>query len=80
MEVEEALIPYSQIPKTSRGVLRNKQRYISAEDTLRARGIIREGVTIQASIDFNQQKKEKAAKEEKARKEKDALKKKTLGE
>jgi hypothetical protein len=69
MEVEEALIPYCQIPKTSRSVLRNRQRYLYAEDTLRARGIIREGVTIQASIDFNQQKKEKKAREEKAKKE-----------
>ncbi|MBI3257945.1 MAG: L,D-transpeptidase [Ignavibacteriae bacterium] len=46
MEVEEALIPMSQIPLDSRGSLINRKRYITAEDTLRARGIIREGVDL----------------------------------
>jgi hypothetical protein len=66
MQVEEALIPLSQIPHVSRGSLRNRNRYIYAEDTLRARGIIRQGVEITASVNFNKlrrQKRERRAKE-----------------
>ncbi len=70
MEVEEALIPYHQIPKTSRGMLPNKQRYIDAERILRERGIVREGVILSESIDFNQLRKEKLARKEKERLEK----------
>jgi hypothetical protein len=65
MEYEEALIPISQIPKVSRGILPNKNRYLTAEDTLRARGIIREGVTITVSVDFNKERRIKAAKKAK---------------
>jgi hypothetical protein len=57
--VEEALIPWCQIPKTSRGMLRNRQRYIHAEDTLRAHGIIRPGVKLFESTDFNKLKEKK---------------------
>ncbi len=66
MQVEEALIPISQIPKVSRGSLKNRQRYLFAEDTLRARGIIRQGVVLTESVDFNLQrriKREKKIKE-----------------
>ncbi|HPI19074.1 MAG TPA: L,D-transpeptidase [Candidatus Kapabacteria bacterium] len=73
MEVEEALIPIIQIPKTSRGVLRNRDRYVYAEDTLRARGVIRENVKLTPSIDFNKQRKQKAL--EKQKKEAEKLKK-----
>lgn len=65
MEVEEALIPIIQIPHSSRASLRNKQRYIYAEDTLRARGIIRSGVVLTPSVNFNVQRRLKKAAEEK---------------
>jgi hypothetical protein len=61
MEFEEALIPISQIPKSTRGILPNRHRYLYAEDTLRARGVIREGVTITVSVDFNLERRKKAA-------------------
>lgn len=70
-EVEEALIPISQIPLTSRGSLTNRKRYITAEDTLRARGLIREGVSLRESIDYNKLRRQKAlakAQAEKAKK------------
>jgi len=63
MEFEEAYIPIQQIPKTSRGILPDRKRYVVAEDTLRARGHIREGVVLTESIDFNElRRKKKAAK------------------
>lgn len=81
MEVEEALIPMSQIPLDSRGSLTNRKRYITAEDTLRARGIIREGVDLRETINYNKLRKNKKlakAQAEKAKKaeqkERDAAK------
>lgn len=74
MEVEEALIPIIQIPETSRGVLRNRQRYVYAEDTLRARGIIRESITLTPSIDFNKQRRLKKAAEAKRKLEEEKKK------
>lgn len=59
-ETEEAWIPISQIPHSSRGGLPNKQRYIDAEDTLRKRGIIRDGVKLRASIQYTRKKKPSA--------------------
>ncbi len=59
MEVEEALIPYVQIPKSSRGVLPNRERYINAEIVLRQRGVIREGVELIQSVDFNEVRRKK---------------------
>ncbi|GAB1370015.1 hypothetical protein MASR1M45_00730 [Candidatus Kapaibacterium sp.] len=73
LEVEEALIPISQIPEVSRNSLRNKQRYIFAEDTLRARGVIREGVKLIASVDFNKLRRQKAARKAKELEEKKKL-------
>lgn len=71
MEVEEALIPYQQIPKSSRGILPNKQRYIDAEKILRERKIIRDHVELISSVDFNEVRRNKAkAKAEKERLEK----------
>jgi hypothetical protein len=61
MAVEEALIPICQIPKDSRGVLVNKQRYIYAEDTLRARGVIRPNIQLAPSVDFNKLRAQKEA-------------------
>ncbi len=70
--VDEALIPICQIPEVSRGRLRNKKRFIFAEDSLRKLGVIREGVKLTETFDFNKQKREKAAKlhKEKLKKEK----------
>jgi hypothetical protein len=63
MQFEEAYIPIQQIPKTSRGILPDRKRYVVAEDTLRARGHIREGVVLTESVDFNElRRKKKAAK------------------
>ena len=75
MAVEEALIPIIQIPEVSRPHLKNKERYIHAEDTLRARGIIRPEVKLTKSIDFNKLKREKAAREarKKAKQEKSKI-------
>lgn len=61
LEVEEALIPIIQIPKEARKSLRNKERYLYAEDTLRARGIIRQNVKLTPSINFNQIRRQKQA-------------------
>lgn len=61
MEVEEALIPIIQIPKEARSYLRNKERYLYAEDTLRARGIIRPGVQLTPSINYNVLRRQKQA-------------------
>ncbi len=60
MGVEEALIPMSQVPSEVRGGLPNRDRYKYAEDTLRARGIIREGVNLSASINYNKLRDAKA--------------------
>lgn len=61
MNYEEALIPISQIPKDSRGSLRNRERFEHAEDTLRARGVIRKGVTLSESRNFNLERKRRNA-------------------
>jgi lipoprotein-anchoring transpeptidase ErfK/SrfK len=57
MNFEEAWIPFSQIPQSVRGGLPNKERYLAAEDTLRMRGIIRDGVKLRASIQYTKKKK-----------------------
>lgn len=71
MEVEEALIPISQIPEELRGMLPKRQRYVHAEDTLRARGIIRDSVKITVSVNYNKLKRQKA----KAKRKADSLRK-----
>src|SRR3989339_52154 len=78
MAVEEALIPMCQIPEGSRGSLRNRQRYVHAEDTLRERGIIRPGVKLIVTVNYNVLRRQKELKEIKAReaKLKEAQKKK----
>ncbi len=73
MAVEEALIPIIQIPKSSRGVLKNRERYLYAEDSLRARGVIRKNVQLTPSINFNKLRQQKAL--EKQKKEEEKLKK-----
>ncbi len=69
LEIEEALIPISQVPNEVRGGLPNRRRYATAEDTLRARGIIRPGVTLSASIDYNKRRQERAIRKAKAEEE-----------
>lgn len=58
MEVEEAYIPICQIPVGSRGRLHDYKRFRYAEDTLRKRGIIREGVQLIVSVNFNKRKRD----------------------
>lgn len=59
MQVEEALIPMSQIPKDSRGSLVNPQRYVGAEKILREKGIIRPKARLLESIDYNKLRRDK---------------------
>ena len=74
MQVEEALIPIKQIPKESRGSLPNKKRYETAEDTLRARGVIRPTAKIKESVNFGKLRKEKEKKKlEALKKEQEGL-------
>jgi len=73
MEVEEALIPWVQIPISSRGAIPNRSRFLSAEDTLRARGIIREGVVLTETVDFNKKRREERAAKEAQEKRKREL-------
>lgn len=60
MQFEEALIPISQIPPEVRWNLPNKERYISAEDTLRKRGWIAKDVLLDESINYNKLRRDKA--------------------
>ncbi len=63
MQVDEALIPYCQIPLSSRWRFADNNKFKYAEDTLRARGIIREGVKLIESVNFNEKRrKDKARK------------------
>lgn len=59
MGVEEALIPMSQVPAGARGSVPDRNRYKYAEDTLRARGIIRPESRLSASINYNALRKAK---------------------
>ncbi len=66
--VEEALIPISQIPREARGGLTNRRRYITADSVLRSRGVIREGITLRESINFNKLRQERKLKALRAKK------------
>lgn len=66
--VEEALIPISQIPREVRGGLTDRKRYVTADSVLRARGVIREGITLRESINFNKLRQERKLKKLKAKK------------
>lgn len=61
MEVEEALIPICQIPHGSRGRLRNREKYETAEEVLRSRGVIRQNVNLIQTVNFNKVRRQKAA-------------------
>lgn len=67
MNVEEALIPISQIPHTVRHGLPNKERYVTAEKVLRERGTIRENAHLKESIDHNKRRREKKRAQERKR-------------
>lgn len=66
LDVEEALIPISQVPHDSRGSLRNIKRYITADSILRERGVIRPGVKLLESIDYNKRRALREAAKKKA--------------
>lgn len=59
MSVEEALIPFTQIPESIRHWIPQKERYKYAEDTLRKRGIIAEHTELIVSVDFNKLRRDK---------------------
>jgi len=69
LAVDEPLIPISQIPKEVRGSLRNISRYKIAEDSLRKLGIIREGIAITPSVNFNKLRRIQKQKELEKQKE-----------
>jgi len=60
MAVEEALIPWCQIPLMSRNN-DARRKFLYAEDTLRARGIIRPNVKLIGTRNFNVIRRQKAA-------------------
>lgn len=62
MQVEEAYIPIKQIPEEIQSWIPNRQRYLVAEDTLRARGIIPDYVTLIESVNFNKRRRDKKEK------------------
>lgn len=62
LEIEEALIPISQVPKDVRGGLPNKKRYVNAYDTLLARGVIDSTFKLRESIDYNKLRQARLAK------------------
>ncbi|MCX7937744.1 MAG: hypothetical protein N2971_08610, partial [Chlorobi bacterium] len=57
--VEEPWIPISQIPHKIRRGLPNKRRYLVAQDTLLARGIIDSTFRFQESIDYNERRRQR---------------------
>lgn len=61
MAVEEAWIPISQIPPSARGGLPDRNRYAVAEDTLRARGVLRPEARLSWSIEYPREKDRKPA-------------------
>ena len=72
MNVEEALIPISQIPKDVRGALPRASRYRDAETILRERGVIREQAVLKESVNWNKVRAERRRKKELEAKRKEA--------
>ncbi|MDC1068660.1 L,D-transpeptidase [Candidatus Kapabacteria bacterium] len=62
MQIEEARIPLSQIFADAQDWVPNRKYYLHSEDTLRARGVIREHVKLIESVNINKLKREKKAK------------------
>jgi hypothetical protein len=67
MAVEEALIPMSQIPKDVRGSLRDRNKYLTADSVLKARGVIRQHVVLRESINYNKLRAERRKRAAKAK-------------
>lgn len=65
MSVEEAIIPISQIPVDARGSLVDYNKFRFGEDTLRARGVIRPGVRLIETRNFNRERRQKQQAEQK---------------
>ena len=65
MEVEEAYIPIQQIPEEIQGWIPNRKRYVAAEDTLIARGVIDSNIRLIPSVNFNKRRREREAKKRK---------------
>lgn len=63
LNYEEPYIPLSQIPDESKGLMSRNPHIKYGEDTLRARGIIREDLEIAKSINFNKERKKKQKRE-----------------
>lgn len=76
MDLDEALVPMSQIPQDVRGALPNPHRYLTADSILRERGVIRQDVSLRESINFNKLRRERkaraAAREEDHKREEEA--------
>lgn len=66
---EDPFIPIQQIPREARGSLVNKERYIHAEDSLRARGYLRPNITLRESVNYNTIRKQRRAEAEKKKQE-----------
>lgn len=62
MQIEEARIPLSQIFADAQDWVPNRDYYLHSEDTLRARGVIRDHVKLLESVNVNKLKREKKAK------------------
>jgi hypothetical protein len=56
-----------------RGSLINRKRYVTAEDTLKARGVLDTAITLRESIDYNKLRKIKEKKKLKEQAEKNKL-------
>ncbi len=80
MAIEPALIPICQIPEGARWNLPGgMQRYIHAEDTLRAKGIIRPNVRLIQTFNYNEHRRKKAQLEKRKKKlEEEKLKEKEI--
>ncbi len=77
LEFDEPLIPIIQIPQEIRGSLVNRQRFEIAEDSLRKLGIIRQGVAITPSVNFNKLRRQKEAEERRKQAELEKLEQQT---
>jgi hypothetical protein len=77
LEFDEPLIPIIQIPQEIRGSLVNRQRFEIAEDSLRKLGIIRQGIVITPSVNFNKLRRQKEAEERRKQAELEKLEQQT---
>lgn len=78
LNYELPYIPITQIPEEARGLLPDKERYIHAEDTLRARGWVRDNVKLTESVNFNKLRREKKLAELRKKEKEDSLNKNVI--